>query len=201
MVEYTCRVPFVCTLPSDTWWPPIPETETLILDGKGSCVKAVCLACALHISKPVPQLPRLRQGARRLDGVWVCVALTAVCLACAPDWKNSLLRDSDCVPSQERMDAVRVVGTTCLQKSSALLASFKFDYCIVDEASQVTQPVILGPLNLADVFILVGDHNQLPPLVQNKVHDAQRHDCPCSGAGHSCRYFRRDGCLRDTQLS
>lgn len=41
----------------------------------------------------------------------------------------------------------------------------KFDYCIVDEASQITLPVCLGPLRFADVFVLVGDHYQLPPLV------------------------------------
>jgi len=41
----------------------------------------------------------------------------------------------------------------------------KFDYCIVDEASQITLPVCLGPLRFADKFVLVGDHFQLPPLV------------------------------------
>lgn len=42
-----------------------------------------------------------------------------------------------------------------------------FDYCIVDEASQITLPACLGPLRFADTFVLVGDHNQLPPLVKN----------------------------------
>ena len=37
--------------------------------------------------------------------------------------------------------------------------------CIVDEASQITLPVCLGPLRHASVFVLVGDHYQLPPLV------------------------------------
>lgn len=41
-----------------------------------------------------------------------------------------------------------------------------FDVCIVDEASQITLPTCLGPLRFADKFILVGDHNQLPPLVR-----------------------------------
>lgn len=41
----------------------------------------------------------------------------------------------------------------------------RFDFCIVDEASQVTLPTCLGPLRFADKFVLVGDHNQLPPLV------------------------------------
>jgi hypothetical protein len=42
----------------------------------------------------------------------------------------------------------------------------KFDYCIVDEASQITLPTCLGPLRLADTFVLVGDHFQLPPIVR-----------------------------------
>ncbi|KAF6760441.1 AAA domain-containing protein [Ephemerocybe angulata] len=43
----------------------------------------------------------------------------------------------------------------------------RFDYCIVEEASQITLPTCLGPLRYADKFILVGDHFQLPPLVKN----------------------------------
>jgi DNA replication ATP-dependent helicase Dna2 len=38
----------------------------------------------------------------------------------------------------------------------------------------VTLPTCLGPLRFADSFILVGDHNQLPPLVRpfsSPVHD------------------------------
>jgi DNA replication ATP-dependent helicase Dna2 len=31
----------------------------------------------------------------------------------------------------------------------------------------VTLPTCLGPLRFAETFILVGDHNQLPPLVRN----------------------------------
>ena len=50
---------------------------------------------------------------------------------------------------------------------SPLFSRRSFDYCIVDEASQVTLPVCLGPLRYADVFVLVGDHYQLPPLVRN----------------------------------
>lgn len=42
-----------------------------------------------------------------------------------------------------------------------LFSVTKFDYCIVDEASQITQPVCLGPLRFADTFVLVGDHYQV----------------------------------------
>ena len=60
-----------------------------------------------------------------------------------------------------------VVATTCLGVNHALFTQRSFDYCIVDEASQITQPVCIGPLRHARVFILVGDHYQLPPLVQS----------------------------------
>lgn len=61
-----------------------------------------------------------------------------------------------------------IVATTCLGINHAIFNERTFDYCIVDEASQITLPVCLGPIRLAKTFILVGDHNQLPPLVQNE---------------------------------
>lgn len=61
-----------------------------------------------------------------------------------------------------------VVATTCLGVSHPVFNERTFDYCIVDEASQITLPICLGPIRLARTFVLVGDHNQLPPLVQNE---------------------------------
>ncbi|KAK4190796.1 hypothetical protein QBC35DRAFT_55206 [Podospora australis] len=60
-----------------------------------------------------------------------------------------------------------VVATTCLGINHPVFNERKFDYCIVDEASQITLPICLGPIRMARTFVLVGDHNQLPPLVQN----------------------------------
>jgi len=62
----------------------------------------------------------------------------------------------------------QVVATTCLGISHQIFHKRAFDYCIVDEASQITLPVCLGPIRMAQTFVLVGDHYQLPPLVQNK---------------------------------
>lgn len=61
-----------------------------------------------------------------------------------------------------------IVATTCLGINHAIFSERTFDYCIVDEASQITLPVCLGPIRLAKTFILVGDHYQLPPLVANE---------------------------------
>lgn len=62
----------------------------------------------------------------------------------------------------------QVVATTCLGINHQVFNERIFDYCIVDEASQITLPVCLGPIRMAKTFVLVGDHYQLPPLVQNR---------------------------------
>ncbi|CAG8452223.1 3265_t:CDS:2 [Cetraspora pellucida] len=51
------------------------------------------------------------------------------------------------------IESKQVIATTCL-----------------DEATQVTLPICVGPLRFADRFLLVGDDFQLPPLVRN--HEA-----------------------------
>lgn len=51
---------------------------------------------------------------------------------------------------------------------SVLLQKRVFDYCIIDEASQITLPTCIGPIRYAKTFVLVGDLYQLPPIVQNK---------------------------------
>ncbi|XP_010275324.1 PREDICTED: DNA replication ATP-dependent helicase/nuclease DNA2 [Nelumbo nucifera] len=66
-----------------------------------------------------------------------------------------------------RLDQVNVVAVTCLGITHPVLANKSFDVCIMDEAGQTTLPVSLGPLMFASKFVLVGDHYQLPPLVQS----------------------------------
>ncbi|KAI9180101.1 hypothetical protein LWI28_001188 [Acer negundo] len=68
---------------------------------------------------------------------------------------------------KERIDQAKVVAVTCLGITNPLLANKIFDVCIMDEAGQTTLPVSLGPLMFASMFVLVGDHYQLPPLVQS----------------------------------
>ncbi|WFC96743.1 DNA helicase [Malassezia brasiliensis] len=63
----------------------------------------------------------------------------------------------------------QVVAATCLATNDAVLARRTFDVCIVDEASQITTPTCLGPLRMADRFVLVGDHHQLAPLVREEA--------------------------------
>ena len=60
-----------------------------------------------------------------------------------------------------------VVATTCLGIGHAIFLRRQFDYCIVDEASQILFPVCVGPIRFADKFVLVGDHYQLPPILKS----------------------------------
>ncbi|KAM6943298.1 DNA replication ATP-dependent helicase/nuclease DNA2 isoform 2-T2 [Xenentodon cancila] len=61
-----------------------------------------------------------------------------------------------------------IVGTTCMGIKHPIFTHRRFDFCITDEASQISQPICLGPLFCAKRFVLVGDHQQLPPIVQNQ---------------------------------
>uniref|UniRef100_A0A0K8V5L9 DNA replication ATP-dependent helicase/nuclease n=1 Tax=Bactrocera latifrons TaxID=174628 RepID=A0A0K8V5L9_BACLA len=68
----------------------------------------------------------------------------------------------------QKYNSYNIVGVTCLGSAHPLFLHKKFDFCIVDEATQVMQPTTLRPLFFCDKFILVGDPEQLPPLIRSK---------------------------------
>jgi len=53
--------------------------------------------------------------------------------------------------------------------ASSPLIGQHFDFVIVDEAGQISQPAILSSLALASKFVLVGDQMQLPPIVKSQA--------------------------------
>ncbi|ODN92700.1 DNA replication ATP-dependent helicase Dna2 [Cryptococcus wingfieldii CBS 7118] len=88
-----------------------------------------------------------------------------------PDVQHMTLEAYESSASMDQLDArlmkPPVVAATCLAIDHPLFFRRKFDYCIVDEASQITLPTCIGPLRMADKFVLVGDHYQLPPIVRH----------------------------------
>lgn len=84
---------------------------------------------------------------------------------------------------KERVLSARViVGTTSsVSAHLPLLSMSRFSLCIVDEASQILEPHLLPLLSLCSQdglpciskFVMIGDHKQLPAVVQQRVRDSQ----------------------------
>ncbi|UKZ60191.1 uncharacterized protein TrAtP1_001476 [Trichoderma atroviride] len=69
--------------------------------------------------------------------------------------------------AKQRVKAATIIFTTCIGAGLGLLRGQMFDTVIVDEASQQTEPASLVPLvKGCEKAILVGDHVQLRPTVQ-----------------------------------
>ena len=70
---------------------------------------------------------------------------------------------------RERLGKSAVVGVTCASSASQLLEDQHFDVVIVDECSQITEPLSLLPIVKSDCHhcLLVGDPKQLPPVVHS----------------------------------
>jgi hypothetical protein len=63
-----------------------------------------------------------------------------------------------------------VVAATCIgTATTTLLAELRFDLAIVDEAGQISLPNLLVPLVRARRSVLLGDHHQLPPFLDEDV--------------------------------
>ncbi len=73
-----------------------------------------------------------------------------------------------------------VVAATTATCGSRVIREEAFDVALVDEASQLTEPATHAAINLAERFVLVGDHHQLPPVVQAK---GRKSDSPQSANG------------------
>jgi len=68
---------------------------------------------------------------------------------------------------RERFDSVRVVAATAHRAAShAYLRQRRFELTVVDEASQLTEPLSLALVMRAARFVLIGDDRQLPPVIQ-----------------------------------
>ncbi|PWV53964.1 DEAD/DEAH box helicase [Chitinophaga sp. S165] len=68
---------------------------------------------------------------------------------------------------------VGTVATMATRLHLLQLLGVKMDTLIADEASQLTEPQLLGLLMPFRKFILIGDHNQLPPVVAQADHFCQ----------------------------
>ncbi|MFW5922442.1 MAG: AAA domain-containing protein [Halodesulfurarchaeum sp.] len=75
--------------------------------------------------------------------------------------------DGDPQDRAAALESSPVVAATTSTCGSRVMRSQSFDVVVVDEASQLTEPDTLAAINRGDRFVLVGDHRQLPPVVQS----------------------------------
>lgn len=98
-------------------------------------------------------------------------------LSVAPELRSFRLAEraegSDPVALRDALLEARLVAATTATWSAERFdvagEPLRFDLAIVDEASQLTVPAVLGALRFARRFVLVGDEKQLPPLVVSEV--------------------------------
>ena len=63
------------------------------------------------------------------------------------------------------LDAAPIVCATTTGLDQSLLGRRVYDWCLIDEASQSTEPGAWVPLQYARRLVLAGDHCQLPPTI------------------------------------
>lgn len=73
------------------------------------------------------------------------------------------------------IDSTRIIVSTVSTASthSELFAAKHFDLTIIDEASQILEPQLIGLLaSITGKFVLIGDHKQLPAISQQTEEEA-----------------------------
>jgi DNA replication ATP-dependent helicase Dna2 len=87
--------------------------------------------------------------------------------------KYRLDRTGDPEERAAELRGANVVAATTAACGSRTLKGEQFDVAVIDEAGQLTEPGTFLATTLADRFVLIGDHQQLPPVVRAE-NDLQR---------------------------
>jgi superfamily I DNA and/or RNA helicase len=117
--------------------------------------------------------------------------------SCAEEYRNRLLSSiaqhaTSVSDLRNRLITTRVlVGTTSSLSSNIALFQLKqFSLAVIDEASQILEPHLIGLLSASKdgepairKFVMIGDHKQLPAVVQQKPVTSAVHDTLLNSIG------------------
>ena len=131
--------------------------------------------------------------------------------SCDPRFRSHLLANA--VKENPKLDTIKgiitnsrvIVATTATLMSRPILFNItRFSLAIVDEASQILEPNIIGLLCRPQIkrFILIGDHKQLPAVVQQNEKESAVNDPLLLSIGlTNCRDSLFERLLRNVRAS
>lgn len=143
------------------------ETNILLLAYTNRAVDEIC--AAIESLDPNMVDHYLRIGSRN---------------GCGPAYRGQLLGEQirGLTRREQIVDLIgqrRIVVSTVssLLGNAELLALKHFDTVVIDEASQILEPMLVGLLTRFPKFVLIGDHKQLPAVVrQRKEQSEHQHE-------------------------
>lgn len=128
------------------------ERRALTLLGGGDVSRSELLACLRTAQRLLACGPDHLNACANLQTTWMDRARGAL------DLEQHLLRRA------------QVVAGTCVGfMRNRTAADQPYDWVIVDEAGRASAPELLVPLVRGQRFVLVGDHRQLPPVLDEEV--------------------------------
>jgi DNA replication ATP-dependent helicase Dna2 len=147
--------------------PPVPKKTRVVLKGivnnlhRSTDENIMLLACTnravdeICLALQKSDLPYIRLGKSSDDSIESLDTL-----------KNRINNEEDLKNVYDRIINQRVfVSTVSTAQQNRIFNLKKFTTVIVDEASQLLEPDIVGLLTKFKRFILIGDEKQLPPVV------------------------------------
>ena len=91
-------------------------------------------------------------------------------LAHLEEWRRKNAMDQDYSLGNMILSSVDLVGATCIGvNSQRRFADLKFDVTIIDEAGQIQIHNALVPMSVSNKLIMVGDHQQIPPIASEEL--------------------------------
>jgi hypothetical protein len=123
------------------------------------------------VAVPGPPIETPQALATTLDGLGRAQGVLEWRYRLLAEWRGLLQRRRRAL-YPALVESADVVGATCIGIATApFMRDVEFDTVIADEAGQIQAFDLLVPLVRAQRAVLVGDHKQLPPVVDQDVRD------------------------------
>ncbi|PWJ40014.1 AAA domain-containing protein [Sediminitomix flava] len=164
-----------------------PERNILLMAYTNRAVDEICESVDEAISKTV-------------DGKRKFIRISSE-FSTSPQWRDSLLDKvaSEATTRKElksKIEPYRIfIGTVASITGKQDIFKLKdFDIALIDEASQILEPQIIGLLPKIKRFVMIGDQKQLPAIVQQESKESATEEKVLHDIGlQNCRnsYFER----------